>query len=555
MDFTLSIIGLAGSVALLLWGARMVQTGIQRAFGARLKTFLSHTLRHRTAALLAGLGITVLLQSSTATCLMAVNFAAGGLVELIPAMAIMLGANIGTALIVTLLSFNVAILSAPMILFGVVIFRNQNNPTWHDLGRVFIGMGLMLLALHQMVTALEPIATAPEVLTLLSVLDTLPIIAVILGAAAAFAVHSSVAVVLLIATLYVHGGVGLESALMLVVGANLGTALNPLLEAGHSGNVMARRLPLANLGNRLAGLALTLIFLPLIPEALTNLGLIGASAVAAFHLAFNIAMAGVMMPLLGPLAKLLEHLVPDRVDPQDPRRPLYLDPAAREVPSVGLVGAAREALRLADALEAMLIDARSAMVSTNRKSISAVKARDDILDGLNLAIRDYLAGFDREALTEREERRLHQLLTFATNMEQAGDVVEGALLQHVGKRLKRGLLPNSDHEAELVAMMDRLIQNTRVAASLVMSDDTELARQLVGEKLVFRRAEQAATSLHFAKMRNGVGAASQSEALQVDLMRDMKQINSHIIAAAAYPLLDQAGALLPMRIAESGNVS
>lgn len=548
MDFTLSIVGLGGSIALLLWGTHMVQTGIQRAFGPHLRSFLGHTLRNRFAALAAGVGITVVLQSSTATCLMAVNFAAGGLVALVPAMAIMLGANVGTALIVTVLSFNVAVLSSPLILAGVMVFRRSGNAPWHDLGRVFIGIGLMLMALHQMISTLEPISNSSEIVTLLSVLDTLPMVAVLLGALAAFVAHSSVAVVLLIGTLYAHGATSFEASLLLVVGANIGTALNPLLEGSGSQNPVAKGLPIANLANRLVGMVFTLAFLPSVSTFLAQWGLSGTSGVAIFHLLFNGLLAALMLPLLDSASRLLGRMYPARMDEADPTRPIYLDPGAREVPSVGLVMAAREALRLADALQDILQDLRQAMTSTAPKQISALKSRDDILDRLNTEIRGYLAGFERDGLSEADERRMHQILTFATNIEQAGDVVEKALLPHLSKRLKRGLLPSQEHQAELVSMVDRLIQNTRVAASLIMSDDTGVARDLAGEKLVFRQAEQAAATNHFSRMREGITAASQSEGLQVDITRDMKLINSHIIAAAAYPLLEEAGELLPIRL-------
>lgn len=551
LDFLIGLVGLAGSIALLLWGTHMVQTGVQRAFGPRLQSILTKTLANRLAAFFAGIGITVAIQSSTATSLMAVNFAASGFMSMVPALAIMLGANVGTALIVTVLSFNASVLSAPLILVGVVLFRSDSGSMARDLGRAFIGVGLMLLALHQMLAMLEAVAEAPEVVTLLGLLGTLPILAIVLGAIAAWAVHSSVAVVLVIASLATHGALDTSSALMMVLGANLGTALNPLLEAGDSTSALAKRLPIANLGNRVVGLVLSALFMPQIVTLLANAGLAGAGAVAGFHLGFNLVLSIVTLPFLGPIATLLARLLPERRDASDPTKPLYLDASAREVPTVGLAGASREALRLADALEAMLLDARNALTSNNRRTISAAKAKDDILDSLNTAIRHYLARFEPEALSEDEQKRLHQILIFATNMEQAGDVIDGNLLPHASKRLKRGLLPSQDHEAELVAMMDRLIANTRTAASLFMTADARLARDLAGEKLVFRKAEQDATSNHFSRMRDGVSASSQSAGLQVDLMRDLKLINSHIVAAAAYPVLDRVGELLPMRLAGS----
>lgn len=549
MSTLVGLTSILGAVALLLWGTYMVQSGVQRAFGPRLRAVLAGTLRNRVRAFLAGIGVTALLQSSTATGLMATNFAAGGLVALVPAMAIMLGANVGTALIVTVLSFNVVVLSPPLILLGVVLFRRDGSAMFHDLGRVFIGLGLMILALHQMLTLLEPLEHAADVVTILGLLQSLPLLAIVLGAVAAWAAHSSVAVILFVMSLVASSVVALEPGLLLVLGANLGTALNPLFEGTTAGNPAARRLPLANLGNRLAGIVLAWLLLPQIIALLGLLSLSNAAAVAGFHLAFNLVLALVTLPLLGPLAKLLERLAPQRPLQADPARPLYLDRAARETPIVALGGAAREALRLADGLEAMLVGARDAVSKGDRKLIAQTRARDDVLDSLNTAIKKYLANFDAEELNDAEQHRLNQIMVFAMNMEQAGDVIDRHLLPHASKRLKRGLLPDAGDEAELVGMMDRLIGNTRTAASLFMTEDPRVARTLAEEKLVFRRAEQRATTMHFAHMRDGITAASQSSALHVDLVRDMKLVNSHIVAAAAYPVLDQAGELLPTRLA------
>src|ERR1700739_14740 len=138
MNITFMVLDLAGSVALLLWGVHMVRTGMQRAFGAKLRTFLGSALRNRFKAFLAGIGVTAVLQSSTATGLMVTGFAAGGLVDLVPALAVMLGANVGTTLIVHLLSFDVAAVSPILVLAGVLIFRRAKAGP-RDFGRVLIG--------------------------------------------------------------------------------------------------------------------------------------------------------------------------------------------------------------------------------------------------------------------------------------------------------------------------------------------------------------------------------------------------------------------------------
>src|SRR4051794_11422838 len=159
MNVPLMLVDLAGSVALLLWGVRMVQTGVQRAFGPRLRKVLASALRTRLNAFLAGLGVTAVLQSSTATGLMVTGLAAGGVVELVPALAVMLGANVGTTLIVQALSFDVSRVAPALVALGFLMFRRGDATRTRDLGRVVIGLGLMLMALHQLLEVITPYET------------------------------------------------------------------------------------------------------------------------------------------------------------------------------------------------------------------------------------------------------------------------------------------------------------------------------------------------------------------------------------------------------------
>src|SRR3954451_1207961 len=350
MAFPLTLLDLAGSVALLLWGVHMVQTGVQRAFGASLRTWLGTALRNRFRAFLAGMGVTAVLQSSTATGLMVTGFAAGGLVDLVPALAVMLGANVGTTLIVQVLSFDVAEVAPALILIGVLMFRRASAAP-RDFGRVLIGLGLLLMALQQFVDLLDPFEDAPNLRLLLGAVATQPVLDVILAAGLTWAAHSSVAVVLLTMSFAAKGVVPPDAAFALVLGANLGTAINPVLEGGVGDDPPARRLPIGNLINRGIGVAIALALLPTLGPWLVTIDPDNARVVADFHTGFNLILALIFFPLLTPYASLLRRLLPARVNPTDPGRPLYLDPAAIEVPMVALGAAAREALRMADALE------------------------------------------------------------------------------------------------------------------------------------------------------------------------------------------------------------
>jgi phosphate:Na+ symporter len=552
MDTTLTLIDLAGSIALLLWGVHMVQSGIQRAFGPHLRRLLGRALGGRWRAFLAGLGVTAVLQSSTATGLMAAGFAAGGIVDLVPALAVMLGANVGTTLIVQLLSFDIGRVAPLFVLVGVILFRRSLVSRTRDLGRVAIGLGLMLFALQQLLSIITPYEDVPSLRLLMGAIATNPIIDVILAAALTWAAHSSVATVLLTVSLAAKGVVPPHAAFALVLGANLGSALNPLLEGPASNDPVAKRVPAGNLLNRIVGVALGLALLNWIGPLMVTIEPDAARAVADFHTAFNLVMAAMFLPLLRPFARVLVWLLPARVAATDPSQPIYLNEAAGEMPAIALAGAAREALRMADVLEAMLRGALDALDRGDRNRVTAAKSLDDVLDHLNRAIKVYLTALDPDSLDDADNRRLGEILTFITNLEHAGDIVEKGLMVVAAKRLKRGLAFSTEGQAEIRGMLERLADNVHTAAAVFMTDDARAARSLLGEKEVFRDLEARATEAHFARIRAGRVESVETSALHLDVLRDLKRINAHI-AAAAYPVLEKLGELLPSRLRRDGD--
>lgn len=541
------IFEVAGTAALLLWGVHMVQTGLERAFGSKLRHFLVETLRSRLKAFLAGIGVTAVLQSSTATALMVTGFAAGGLMELAPGLSVMLGANVGTTLIVQVLSFDVFAVAPALTLMGVILFRRARAGT-RDFGRVLIGLSLILMALYQLLHIVGPYEHSPSIEIVLDAISGQPISALVLAAGVAWAAHSSAAIVLMIMSLAVHGIVPPQTAFAMVMGANLGTALNPVLEGTNRANPATRRVPIGNLLNRVAGVALALMLLPAITAWLLAVEPNAGRAVADFHTAFNLLTALLFLPILTPFSKFLCYWLPAQVDAADPGLPLYLNPLKHENPTVALGGAAREALRMADVVESMLVGVREAFEKANRRQISEVRRMDDVLDKINIAIKTYVTSLEMSEMSERDHERLREVLIFATNMEHAGDVIDRNLLGIGSKMLKRGVTFSKPGQEELLGMIERLIINARTSASLFMTGDRRTARLLAIEKEKFRELEAAATNAHFQRLREAHLDTVETTSLHLDAIRDLKNINANLVSAAAYPVLERGGELLRSRL-------
>jgi phosphate:Na+ symporter len=547
---SLVLLDLMGGVALLLWGLHMVHSGFVRAFGAQIRRVLGVALKNRFKAFVAGVGVTALLQSSTATALMVTSFAAEGMVSLVPALAILLGANVGTALVVQALSFDISAAAPVLLIVGVAAFRRSGRTIVRDLGRVAIGLGLMLLSLHILFETLAPAENAPVVRTVLASVTGDPLINLLIGALLSWASHSSVAVVLLVMSLGYSHFVTPTAALALILGANLGSAVNPVLEGGSTSNLATRRVPIGNLLNRVVGCVIGLPLLDPIAHELSVMDPNPARMSANFHLAFNLVLAALFIFPLGSVAQLLERLLPEQKKPTDPATPLYLDASALETPALALACATRETLHMGDIVESMLQRAMTALMTNDRKLVEEISRMDDIVDRLHEAIKLYVVKVTRDSLDDREGRRAMEIVTYAINLEHIGDIIDKNLMQLAAKKIKRNLSFSQEGAAELEGMHQRVLADLKLAFGLLVSGDVKVARQLLGEKTTFREAEIAAAESHLSRLREDRPESVESSALHLDVLRDLKRIHSHI-CAAAYPVLEAAGELRPSRLKDS----
>ena len=536
-----------GGVALLLWGLHMVHSGIVRAFGSDLRRILGTALHNRFLAFAAGIIVTALLQSSTATGLMTASFVTGGAVDLAPALAIMLGANVGTTLIVQALSFNVTAVAPLLFLVGVIAFKRGGQTRTRDLGRVAIGIGLMLLSLHILLDTLAPAEEAPAVRMLLAAITGDSFLCVLMAAVLTWVAHSSVTVVLLIMSLAYSGFITPVAALALTLGANLGSAINPVIEGSNNSNPASYRLPLGNLFNRLVGCAVALPFLHPIADALSRFEPNVSRMTADFHTAFNLVLAIVFILTLGWLASLLIRFLPERAKPNNPAAPLYLDETALGTPSVALACAEPEVLHLGDIVENMLLQGMTALMTDDRRLVAEVSRMDNAVDKLDEAVKLYVTRLTRESLDERDGHRAMEIIAFSINLEHIGDIIDKNLMELAQKKIKRKIAFSNQGAADLEAFHQEVMSNLKLAFSVFMSGDVKIARQLIAEKATLRTAELAAAESHLERLRERRPESIESSSLHLDVLRDLKRIHSHI-CSVAYPVLERAGALQPSRL-------
>lgn len=542
------LLNLLAAVALLIWGTHLVRTGILRVFGANLRQLIAHSVSTRITAVLSGIGVTALVQSSTATALIVSSFVGQGLVNLPAALAVMLGADIGTSVMAVVFSMDLSWLSPLFIFVGVVLFITRKDTAAGRVGRVLIGLGLMLLALRLITESTTVLTQSPTVRTLLGALTSDLLLEIFTGAVLAVVAYSSLATVLLTATLAGSGGIPVDVALGLVLGANLGSGLLAVLTTMKA-NVQTRQVPLGNLFFKIIGVAimtpLTGLWLqhvrPHVPDT--------ATLVVLFHLAFNVVVGIVCIGLTGTVARAVQRLLPppDAQASSAGTRPRHLDPSALATPSLAISCAAREALHQADVVESMMIGLHTVIRTDDLKLAQDLRKLDDEVDGLYSAIKYYLTKISREALDEREGRRWADIISFTINMEQIGDIIERVLIDIEDKKIKKGRHFSEAGMEEINELHARLLDNLRLAMSVFLNGNVRDAQKLLEEKARFRDLERAYSATHLVRLSDNTVQSIETSSLHIDLISELKRINS-LLCSVAYPILESAGALAPSRL-------
>jgi phosphate:Na+ symporter len=543
------LLNLLAGVALLVWGTHIVRTGILLIWGGDLRRFLRESVSNRYAAFAAGLGITALIQSSTATAVMVASFVAQGLIATAPALAVMLGADVGTALMTLVFSFDLSWLSPLFIFLGVTLFMRRESSQLGRFGRILIGLGLIILALQLIVLAAQPLTRGAGVKVIFGSLTGDVLLDMLVAAVFTMLSYSSLAVVLLTATLATSKVISLHVALGLVLGANLGSGLLAMLNTVTS-SPEARRVTLGNLLFRLIGCAIIVPLLPYIEELFASAPLDDAQITVYFHLLFNVVIAVGFLFFTEKIARVAERLLPARHDVDDPAKPRYLDASALDTPKLAIGNAAREAMRLADFIEQMLNGMLTVLKTNDRELAEKIRKMDDIVDDLYTAIKLYLTQVSREALDEKEGRRWAEIVSFTINMEQVGDVVERIVTDLEEKKIDKGRNFSAAGMQEICDLHGRLIGNLRLGMSVFLHGDLASAQQLLAEKVLFRDLERAYADSHIERLSINTLQSIETSSLHLDLISDLKRINSHI-CSIAYPILEQAGVLARTRLKEA----
>lgn len=545
---------LAGAVTLLVWSVRQVRTGVERAYGSELKTLIRRASSGGRLSLLGvGAAVAALLQSSTAVAMLVAGFATGGLVSGASGLALMLGADIGSALVVAALSFDLSWLTSVLLTLGGWLFLKAGARRLKQAGRILIGIALILVSLKMMGEATAPLRESEALPAIVGFLGDEYITAFLLGAVFTWAIHSSVAAILLFAAMGAQGLLPIEAAIPLVLGSNLGSGLIAM-GLSRGGLPETRRLPLGNLIFRGIGAITALVLWQVLDPPTDLFGFGTGPQIIALHVGFNVALAFLGLPFVAIMARFVEAVLPDSardsVDHPLARRESALDRSVMDKPRLALASASREVLHIGEIIDVMLAPVMTLYDTYDAEHIGRLRRLDDLIDTAHSNTKLYLAELNRGALAEHEARRAMELTGHVINLEHIGDLISKDLLGLAEKRHDIGVTFSAEGWSELTKIHDRVLANLRLAMNVLVSGDVESARQLVQEKEHMRELERASQEAHLLRLQSKTAGSVETSNIHLETIRALKQINS-MFAMIAYPILEDTGELLQSRLAKS----
>lgn len=554
MSGSVVLLHLAGAVALLLFATRMVRTGVERAYGDVLRHKLRDTMRNPVLAVLAGTGLAIALQSSTAVTLLVGSFAGAGIVSGMAGQLAVRGAEIGSALVIKILTFDLSLLVPVCLAAGTSMFLATERRSWQQFGRILVGIGLMLLSLELVGQASAPLRESTLMPVIVAYFGSDPVTAYLLAALVTWLFHSSIAAVLLIVALAAHGLVPPELGVVLVLGVNLGSSvIAPLLT--RNAEPAVRVVPVGNLLMRGAGSLVMLVLFLTFKPSVAFLGSTVPDQIINAHILFNCIILVAGLPLARLVYRASEKIVAlgTKTDPTKDMAVTELsalNDAALATPALALANATREVVRVCETVEIMLQRIIELYEDADAQKIAALASLDDRVDRKHAAIKLYLAKATIQPMTQDEALRCQELLGACVKLEQVGDIIVRNMLAHVQKKLDRGLEFTPEGWRELASFHAAVMANARLAFNVLVSRDAKTARQLVLEKDRLRDVEKQTSQSHFLRLRDGTIKSVETSSIHLDTIRDLKQINS-LLASMAYPVLEEQGLLSGSRLKAS----
>ncbi len=529
------ILIIAGGVALILFGVRYLRKGLDRLFGNTLGSWMKRLANRRIKAFFTGLGVSLMTPSSTTMSILAVNTVQAGHLSSRQMLAIMLGADIGLTMPVLLIALRVEQSAPVLILIGVLMFQFTRAVRTRGIGQVILGLGLIFMAIATIKSGAAAIEPEGDLRELLRIAQGHQFGLALIAAVIAIALQSSTATIGLVMGLIAMGMIQLPLALAVVAGANVGIGVTTLL-VGWSQR-QSRRLALGNLVAKITVAVLILLALPVVMWMLNALPGGAERQIAYAHAGFNILMAVIFLPLIGPLNRLTDRLVPaPPLGEPEKFGPRYINAGRIESLALATGQSMREIMRVAEIVRSMLNDLWRALRTNDQALAAAVSERDDQVVLLDNEIKRYLTRLSSLEGEQDDFGEQMRQLRYLNELETIGDVIDKNLSELVVKKVRQNIDFSTEGWGELDDFYHKVVENMLIAETAFATRDRMLAQQLIRHKEKLNDYERELRDRHFARLKAGLTQSHESSAVHLDILTHLKRINSSV-THVAYAIL------------------
>ena len=512
------VFGLAGGLALFLYGMNSMSDALQKAAGEKMKKILEFLTKNPIMGVLAGTLVTAVLQSSSATTVMVIGFVSAGLMSLPQAISVIFGANIGTTMTAQLMAFKITDYIYPIIFVGFMLYFASKKEKVKNVGLVIFSFGLLFEGIEIMGSVMKPLANSPIFVELMAKVSDIPVLGVLLGAVMTLVVQSSSATIAVLQNFASQPGpdgvtsvIGLAGAIPILFGDNIGTTITALLASiGQSKN--AKRTALAHSIFNITGSIVFLFLIPVLAKFVQFISPKGPEVevisrqIANAHTTFNVVCTLVWLPLIPLMVKIVTTIVRgDDTKKVHSYEPQYLDDKMIGQPIPAMYMVSNEINRIATSAEKMLKILKEIVSGDNKEETKSLfKKYHDAIKTLQDAIVTYISKlFTGGALTEVQAERVAGYLAIANNIDRiadrCGDVVD--IYERIGTSEKILSEQAKEELAQCVTIAEELFEQ---AITAVATDNVDQAEQVIQDKKRMRKAQKKSTKKHLERLQENL---------------------------------------------------
>ncbi|MCK4634254.1 MAG: Na/Pi cotransporter family protein [Candidatus Aenigmarchaeota archaeon] len=522
MDWTSAIIALIGGLALFLFGMKLLSDGLQNIAGEKLRKVLEKITNNPIKGVFVGASLTALIQSSSITTVTLVGLLNAGLITLRQAVGVILGAEIGTTITAQILAFKIGTMFFPLIALGVIL-QFSKKTKYNDIGKVILGFGILFLGMYTMSSSMGPLKESAMVVEMLASFGKTPILGVFAGALLTGIIQSSSATTGLVIAMGIENAITLQSAIAIILGANIGTCVTVMI-ASIGSSLSAKRAALSHFLFNTIGVCL---FFPFIVP-FGNLVSLTASdiprQIANAHLIFNISMTIIMLPLIGLLVWLTKKIVPGK-EVKVERGTKYIDERLIRTPALALEQSRKEVVRMGKIAESMLKDCKKALFEDDRKMVSYIKNKEKSVDEIDDLIEEYLIKISKKHLTDAQKRKLAGLTHIISDIERVSDHIN-----NIGERIElknnRKLKFSKPATKELKKMFKVADESYKKSIKLLNSGDQNLYKIVMDLEMEADYLENSLEERHLERLKKGT-CKPEAGPLFLDMIRNLERITDH----------------------------